>query len=265
MRPIPRPAWMASYLGIIPALISSIRQHPAGVEPTLDSIPQVNGPMLKNQPLSTIIRNMQEDGFRTWGFVVYRCACASDSQWASYLEFLKEAVREYLQFVELETLLWKHLEWTIIEDPPDLDGASKQHVREKFSDWAAARSVERDGPGADDPWLRNRPRFKYCIYVDQRCLDTVDQHETWVEQGAPGPLKNVVCVIIDRTAKPKGRGRNGYPSVEGCVKMDTGWMYTSLGAIPDVYNRLSFEELSEHDYPRPPQVFPLGDPMPFDP
>jgi hypothetical protein len=73
--------------------------------------------MLKDEPLSCIIQHMQEDGFRNWGFVVYRCAYANDSQWESYLEFLKEAVREDLEFFELETLLWKHLKWTIIEDP----------------------------------------------------------------------------------------------------------------------------------------------------
>ncbi|KAJ3464728.1 hypothetical protein MRS44_009514 [Fusarium solani] len=265
MRPIPRPAWMTNYLVTIPAVISSIRQHPPGVDPTLDSIPQLNWAMLKDEPLSCIIQHMQEDGFRNWGFVVYRCAYANDSQWESYLEFLKEAVREDLEFFELETLLWKHLKWTIIEDPEDLDSASKQHVQERFSDWAAARSVERDGPGADDPWLRKRPRFKYCIYVDQRCLDTVDQYQAWVEQGAIGIPKTVVCAILDRTSKPSGRGRDGYPSVEGCTKMDTGWMYTDVSVLSGVYDRLSVEELSKRDYERPPEVWPMGDPMPFEP
>ncbi|KAI8717155.1 hypothetical protein NCS52_00790300 [Fusarium sp. LHS14.1] len=246
MRPIPRPAWMANYLTTIPSVISSIRQHPAGVEPTLQSIPQLNWAMLGDEPLSSIIQHLQDDGFQSWGFVVYRCAYANETQWASYLEFLKEAVRE-----DLET--------------KDLDGASKQHVRERFSDWAAARSVERDGPGADDPWLRKRPRLKYCIYVDQRCLDTVDRYQTWVEQGAIGIPKTVVCAILDRTSKPSGRGRRGYPSVEGCTKMDTGWMYTDVSVLSGVYDRLSVEELSERDYERPPKVWPMGDLMPFEP
>lgn len=114
MWPILRPAWMASYLGTVPPVVSSIRQNPPEAEPTLDSIPQVDEPIIKDQPLSSIIRYMQEDGFHAWGFAVYRCAYVSALQWASYLEFLKEAVREYLEFVELEPLLWKHLERTII-------------------------------------------------------------------------------------------------------------------------------------------------------
>ncbi|KAM0433469.1 hypothetical protein ACHAPT_004349 [Fusarium lateritium] len=262
MRLIPRPAWMVNYMNI-PSIISSIRQHPPGAEPTLESIPQLNWSM-GEEPLSSIIENLQGDEFKSWGFVVYRCVYANYSQWASYLEFLKEAVREDLEFFELETLLWKYLEWTIIEDPSDLDGASKQHVRERFSNWAAARSVERDGPGADDPSLRKRPRFKYCVYVDQLCLDTVDQYKAWAEQGAPGPHKKVICAIIDRTAKPSGRGPKGYPSVEGYTRMDTGWMYTDVSVLSGVYDRLSFEKLSEHDYRRPPEVWPMGDPMPLE-
>lgn len=247
---------MINYAHIIPEVMMSIQGHPRGVEPTLQSIPQVNHTMLKEQPLSSVIRDMQETGFQRWGFVIYRCAYAKNAQWESYLEFIKASVQEELEFDGLYTLLWKYLDWTIIEDRETLDGASKQEVRERFSEWSAARSVERDGPGADEPKVEEAPRFRYCIYIDQKCLDTVDRYEAWAEVGALGGLKFVVCAVLDKDCKPKGRGRRGFPPVEGCTREDTGWMYTHVGNIPSVYNRLSYQELADDDYSRPPKIYP---------
>ncbi|KAJ3542583.1 hypothetical protein NM208_g4014 [Fusarium decemcellulare] len=261
MRPIPKPSW-AAYISIIPDIIASIRMHASGASPTLQSIPQLNTSMMKQEPLSRLIRDMQESDFQRWGFVIYRCAYDNQSQWESYLEFLKAAVRDELQYRELETLLWPLLEWTIVEDEENLDGASKHQVRKKFSQWTTERNTRRDGAGADEPFVEERPRFKYCIYVDQKCLDTVDQYEAWVGAGAGGALKHVVCAILDKDCSLHGRGRRGFPAIEGCVRQDTGWMYMGVDFIPCVYNRLSCEDLAE-DYERPPEVWPSGDAMPL--
>ncbi|KAM5371732.1 hypothetical protein ACJZ2D_007797 [Fusarium nematophilum] len=262
MRPLPKPTWLPKYAGIIPNIIASIRAHSAGVAPTLESIPQLNTSMMMSEPLSSLIRDMQETEFRSWGFVIYRCAYATESQWASYLEFFKAAVRDELEFLELSTLLWPLLEWTIIEDRETLDGASKHQVRRKFSEWTTERCTERDGAGADEAFMERRPRFQFCIYIDQKCLDTVDQYRAWVEAGAEGVRKRVICVVLDKDCKSRGRGRGGFPPIEGCVKQDTGWMYVAVDCIPDVYDRLSFEALAD-DYKRPPKVWPRGDPMPL--
>ncbi|KAF4962297.1 hypothetical protein FSARC_9615 [Fusarium sarcochroum] len=256
MRPIPPPPWLMNYAGKIPSIVTSIRQHPEGVAPTLESIPQLNTSMMKCEPLSSMIRDMQETGFKRWGFVIFRSAYTDESQWKSYIEFFKAAVEDDLKFYEISTLLMPHLEWTIIEDHETLNNASKQEVRERFSQWTAERSVERDGPGAEEPFVEKRPRFQYCIYVDQKCLDTFDQYKAWAESGAEGIMKEVVCVILDKNCKKSGRGSRGFPRVEGCKKEYTGWMYTSVDSISDVYNRLSFEDLADHDYRRPPEVWP---------
>ncbi|KAH7140197.1 hypothetical protein B0J13DRAFT_504247 [Dactylonectria estremocensis] len=257
MRPLPLPEWMCQYYGTIPKIISSIRAHPVGVEPTLESIPQLDLSMMKRQPLSFMIRDMQETGFQEWGFVIYRCAYADNLQWESYLEFFKASVKQQLEAFELSSLLWKYLEWTIIEDPQALDGASKQQIRGEFSHWAIGKT-------STEPKIEETPRFKYCVYVDQKCLDSVDQYETWVETGAEGDLKYVICAILDKDCKLSGRGRRGFPSVEGCVRRDTGWMYVTVECVPSVYSRLSYEELADTDYKRPPGVFPLVDPSTFE-
>ncbi|KAF9766460.1 hypothetical protein IL306_001151 [Fusarium sp. DS 682] len=267
MRPLPPPSWMPGYAGRVTSIITSIRNHPQGVRPTLESIPQINVAMAGGEPLSSLIRDMQRTDFKRWGFVIYRTVYTEDSQsqWENYIEFLKAAVEDKLKFKELFTLLEPHLEWTIIEDRKTLENASKQQVREKFTQWASSdRSVERDGPGAESAFGSGHPRYRYCIYVDQKCLDTFDQYKAWVESGAEGDLKDVVCVILDKDCKPNGQGRRGFTSIEGCSKQYTGWMYTSVECIPNIYNSLFQEPLKEHAYARPPVIFPGDGIMPVD-
>lgn len=180
MRPLPQPHWMPrGYRGEIPRIITSIRELPSGVAPTLDKIPEINHTMIKTEPLSSLIRDMQATGFKRWGFVIFRTVYTEESQrlWESHIEFLRASVEEYLESMELSTLLKPLLEWVFIEDRETLDNATKQHVRESSSEWTSQHSVERDGPGVEDAFQQQTPRFRYCIYVDQKCLDTVAQYE----------------------------------------------------------------------------------------
>jgi hypothetical protein len=255
-----------NYYGEIPSIITSIRQLPEGVSPTLESIPQINRPMLKREPLSGLILDMQETDFKRWGFVIFRTVYTeeSQSQWESYIEFLKASVEDRLEFFELSTLLKPHLEWTIIEDCDTLENASKQHVRERFSEWAFQRSVERDGPRVEEAFQHDFPMFRYCIYVDQKCLDTVTQYEAWAEAGAPGCSKQVVCALIDKRCKSKRQGKGKFRRIEGCSREYTGWQYSSVHTLPSLYDKLSLMGLMEHEYARPPQIFPGDDVMPVD-
>ncbi|KPM46252.1 hypothetical protein AK830_g248 [Neonectria ditissima] len=264
MRPVPLPSWMAEYVSEVPEVISSIRAHPPGVPPAVESIPQINVSMMCSEPLARIIRDIQETGFQHWGFVIYRCAYASNLQWESYLEFFKARLKQDLEHLELDTLPWQYLEWTIIEDPASLDGATKQNVRDHFSNWVAEKAADGSQPDFCKIGICDMARFKYCIYVDQKCLDTVDQYETWVQAGAKGVTKAVVCAILDKDYKPTGRGKRGFQSIEGCVRENTGWMYTEVGCTAGLYDKFSSSRMGEWDYKRPPEVWPLEDPMPFE-
>ncbi|RGP77399.1 hypothetical protein FLONG3_4491 [Fusarium longipes] len=267
MRPLPQPSYMPpAYLGKVPSIITSIRQLPTGVAPTLESIPQFNYVKSYGEPLSTLIKDMQATDFRRWGFVVFRTVYTEESQplWESYIEFLKASVEDSLEFKELSTLLKPLLEWTIIEDRETLDNASKQKVRERFSEWASQCSIERDGPGAEEALRQEFPRFRYCIYIDQKCLDTVAQYEAWAEAGAQGVGPEVVCVLLDKKWNPRGQGRGSYPRIEGCRKSYTGWQYTGVGSLAHIYDKLSKQNLAGYDYKRPPGMFPGNELMPLD-
>ncbi|KAM0073949.1 hypothetical protein ACKRZS_014819 [Fusarium odoratissimum] len=151
-----------------------------------------------------------------------------------------------------------------MEDCETFNNAPKEQVRDQFSQWVSERSIERDGAGADDPLAVYLPRYRYCVYLDQKCLDTVDQYAAWVEAGAEGHKRAVVCVMLDEKCEPRGRGRNGFSSIEGCTKEYTGWIYTGVEGIPSLYNSLFHEELEEQNTPRPPGVMLGRDLMPID-
>ncbi|KAM5514150.1 hypothetical protein FOXYSP1_05117, partial [Fusarium oxysporum f. sp. phaseoli] len=155
-----------------------------------------------------------------------------------------------LKHLELWTPLEPHLEWIIMEDCETLNNAPKEKVHDQFSQWVSERSTERDGARADDPLAK--------------CLDTVDQYAAWVEAGAEGHKRAVVCVMLDEKCESRGRGRNGFPSIEGCTKEYTGWIYTGVEGIPSLYNSLFHEELEEQNTPRPPGVMLGRDLMPID-
>ncbi|GKU02998.1 hypothetical protein FLAG1_05389 [Fusarium langsethiae] len=245
MRPVPRPRWMPpAYHGEIPSIITNIRQLPSGVAPTLENIPQLDHLMIEDDPLSSLVWDMQTTDFKQLGFVIFRTVYTDESQplWGSY----------------------PLLKWTIIEDRETLDNASKQHVRERFSEWASQHSVERDGPGVEEALQQKFPRFRYCIYVDKKCLDTVAKYEAWAEAGAQSVRKKVVCAVLDKNCHRKGEGEGRYRRIEGCSREYTGWQYTSVNCLADLYDRLSKQELSGYDYMRPPMVFPADGPMPVD-
>ncbi|KAF5631191.1 hypothetical protein F52700_6895 [Fusarium sp. NRRL 52700] len=266
MRPLPQPPWMREYRRKVPSIIASIRNHPEGVAPTLESITQIDESLKATEPFapfSSLIRDMQETEFKRWGFVIFRSVYTekSQTQWESYIEFFKATVEDKLKHLELWTLLEPHLNglsWKIakLSTTPRRNRLAIGFFSGLPSDPLG------DGTGAEDPLAVLLPRYRYCIYVDQKCLDTVDQYAACVEAGAEGHERVVACVVLDGKCEPGGRGRNGYPSIEGSTKEYTGWIYTGVEGIPQLYNRLFHEELEEQDAPRPPGVMLSRDIMP---
>lgn len=238
--------------------------------PTLSDIPQIQQHEVQRETLGNMIRDMQVTGFHRWGFVVYRCTYSDDATWDRYVQQMNQAIHDELEFHGRDLLLSKYFEMKVIDDRATLENASKSRVRDHFVQWVEAnQSVDNGGPGTANAFTKRLPMFNYCLYVDQKCLDTVKTHDEWAENDKtnPSPLPDFIkknlkpyvnCVIIQKDCDPEGEGPDGFSNVEGCTKFFPGWMYAEVGTIPTLYDALNTHELADGylGYQRPPLVYP---------
>ncbi|CAH0045718.1 unnamed protein product [Clonostachys solani] len=218
--------------------------------------PQLNRFNLADQPHGHTIHAMQQTGFHTWGFVIYRCTYSDDAAWNRYLAFMHKEIAWSLGVCGTDLLLTQYLDMTVVEDPSTLNNALKAAVRDHFETWVDAnQDQEKGGPGWDNPIAQSIPRFRFCIYVDQKCLDTLQKRVEWEGSSSrSGRSPAVVCAMIDLDCEPGGEGRGGYPDLEGCTREYPGWMYLSLRMIPG-QERLTD---SRGRILRPPEIYPEG-------
>lgn len=240
-------------------------------------------------PMATIAFGMKGSGFHRWGFAVYRTTYDDDDAWERYLEVLKVTARRSLVQQGGDVLLEQYMDcrWTlpakftaksrtqrrhclthisplgpVISDRATLDGASKADVRRHFKSWCAGRSEERDGPGATKKRAGRLPRFKHCLYVDRKCLDTLAKMpEDFCEEPEQRGLEsNVVVVVIDGAFSERAPGpdRGLHPDIEGCTKWYVGWRYEKIDLVNATYLDSHDWPLSHQAYRRPPLIAPFG-------
>lgn len=147
----------------------------------------------------------------------------------------------------------------VISDRATLEGASKAEVRKHFRSWCEARSEERDGPGATGPSTQGLPRFKHCVYVDRKCLDTLAKLPNNY-RGARMELSNMVTVVIDGAfdRRTPGDDEGLYSEIEGCTERYVGWRYEEVEMPVGTYEESHQYPLSHIDYKRPPLISPFG-------
>ncbi|KFA60020.1 hypothetical protein S40285_08764 [Stachybotrys chlorohalonatus IBT 40285] len=229
---------------------------------TLEEHEKITPLNIRDNDLNHIIQGMQQTGFHKWGFVIYRCTYSDDDAWRRYVQYIRDETIRALDFLGVQFLLEKYFDIEVVEDRDQLDGASKPLVKSLFADRAARdRQTEQGGPGTATSFAKMIPRFNYCVYVDQACLDTLLKREEWDREFEQGGHQTeawpfVICAVIDTDCDPEGEGREGYEPVEGCTRYFPGWMYCVVDFLPGLYNRLHFEELTDgyRTYERPPAV-----------
>ncbi|KAK7999645.1 hypothetical protein PG990_012245 [Apiospora arundinis] len=218
-------------------------------------------------PKGAICREMHEAGFEEWGFVIYRCTYGDDEAWNRYMKYFKAAIHDILVSSKYE-FLEAYARWTVVEDEADLQAASKLLVRQRFVEWRNQHCVLRKEPEfwrviphmPEEATLR-LPRFTYCLFVDQDCLDTVDAHAAAKDAGAEDFL--VPCLVaglidgdfVDHSPIDK----YVCPPIEGCTEEYVGWEYIMVKLIPEFYNDYHYEKFeASMDYRRPPLIAPGG-------
>lgn len=217
-------------------------------------------PPAADEPQSRLLRTqraMQENGYPSWGFVVYRGAYGDDVAWNRYLAHLKHEVAQAADSSPSGNAIHNNsggenqqppsqsLEWTVMDDRKNLENASLEAVRQDFALWVSTGGCFIDQPG-------NPPRYTHCVYVDQKCLDTLAPFENWIRLDRHGPIQFLACILIDgqvpvdEQAAATGKG---YP----------GWMYANVGSLPELYETLGQMHLWDPGndvYCMPPWIYP---------
>ncbi|PKX96393.1 uncharacterized protein P174DRAFT_417435 [Aspergillus novofumigatus IBT 16806] len=137
--------------------------------------------------------DLEEDGHRTWGFVMYRCEYKSDSDWD----------------------MMDRLTLTVFDDQATFNGATTSFVREHFKKWAATAPQEEQGTGP-----ANAQRYRCCIQVTDECLDSVIRTSRSTKRGFAN--------LIDASWEPHSpwdgdeRIEDDEEPLEGCTLLDVG-------------------------------------------
>lgn len=205
----------------------------------------------RNSSFGPTAQYMKETGLHTWGFVVYRTSYGNDDGWARYLEYLHKNIHEDLVFNGSDKLLEQYAEWTIVEDK-DLEGATTEQVRSRFLQWRDEHSVSRMNPSFSELSAESLrlPRFTYCLYVDEKCIKTLQPHVDAMitkEQVGWGKVSPLAVVIIDANYD-SSTAPAGYP----------GWVYFAARYLATFYDEAHDEPLSKRDYMFPPKIGPAG-------
>jgi len=211
--------------------------------------------------MGNTIKFMRQTGFHQWGFVIYRAAYANDNLWDRYLAALKDNVRHNLQRNNCDDLLEQYIQWTVFNT--EVDKSTKNDARRHFASWCNENRVEHDVRSA-------LPRFNYCLYIDQKCLETLEAHAQGKsnrnEAGLGPPLPPLVAAIIDVKYSPPRMVltfgcHSSFGPIEGGIGRYVGWEYYDTVYLPLLYDKLHVEPLDEEEtYFRPPGIAPGGNP-----
>ncbi|OCK74385.1 hypothetical protein K432DRAFT_310820 [Lepidopterella palustris CBS 459.81] len=210
----------------------------------------------QNNHADLIERQLEEDGHRTWGFVIYRTTYGNDDEWQEFLARLRYRMEQHFEWCNgldvlgLFTLL-------VIEDPEQLDGASTATVRQRFREWRETAPQLEQREGDEDgreigPGLS--PRYRFAIQVDADSLRSV-VHD------APAPpdedaTKRGWVKLIDASWEPATDERflNAFDPIEGVTEKDVGWMKIPYKNVDEYYVRTRDRNYWPTSYLRPPTI-----------
>ncbi|KAE9573282.1 hypothetical protein CGMCC3_g10646 [Colletotrichum fructicola] len=151
--------------------------------------------------------SMLSTGIHKWGFVIYRCTYDDDELWNRYLAQLKSFCHNQLVEYQRAELLEQYLDWVVIEDRATLNNASRVEVRKHFNQWVSEQNVPMFPTKAYlNIFPIQMPRFRYCLYVDKQCLNTIIQFQEANDSTALflSELPPMAFAIVDRTWTPNG-------------------------------------------------------------
>ena len=139
-----------------------------------------------------------------------------------------------------------------------ISGATSHQVRDHFQSWVPKNLEGRFRPDATDleddvDWIHaaSTPRYEYCLFVDDLCLESVDY---------PGVNSPVVKLLHKNWESPFHLQERNYkapsPFHDGATEYeeeDVGWMYMPLQKYLHKYDLLGKGDWDDQ-YVRPPYI-----------
>ncbi|RAL08483.1 uncharacterized protein BO97DRAFT_408310 [Aspergillus homomorphus CBS 101889] len=204
-----------------------------------------------------IERNMRNDGFRTWGLVLYRCTYASDADWTEFMSRFRHQVRSELESHDGLDLL-DSFALTVVDDRR-FDGATPDTVRTHFNEWAARACVTEQGvPFSRAQWSRTA-RYGLFIMVNEEAMRSVldippEDLDGYNQTG-------FVILVNGRRDAERWDGEDAEPLEDdfeplyGCTEEDVGWMRVRYGEAQVTGSaRMESGFNWEREYRRPPEI-----------
>lgn len=135
-------------------------------------------------------RQLQQDGHKVWGWVIYRCTYGSDEHWAAFMECLRRNTHDALERMNGLDML-ESLHYQVVADRDLFDGAHPSNVLEHFAQWTVTAPMRDQGVEARQ--FETSKRYHYCIHVDEEALYSILAES----DGISGPgFVNLVCLNI---------------------------------------------------------------------
>ncbi|CAG9989194.1 unnamed protein product [Clonostachys byssicola] len=197
-----------------------------------------------------------------WGLVVYRGSYNNDEAWERMLVQIRRDVDTALELAGQQELAKRH-DLVIVDDRSRFDGAGPDQIRHHFTDWAVGELQRNWSPGTQIPskgallsatgimdyLYQCGPRYNFCLFVDDTCLESLDR------------MAMPVVKLISRRWTQGGERQQGSdddetPGWEGGVTNnefeDVGWVYVHMCDYVDVQSQLEESDDWVDVYVRPP-------------
>lgn len=188
----------------------------------------------------TIEAQLQEDGHKTWGWIIYRCTYESETEWQAFMTRLRFYINDTLeQHNGLDIL--DSLNYHVFEDRALFDGAHPSAVREHFRKWTTMAPQQEQGTEAD-----RSQRYNYCIHVDQAALQLILSGPAPPEDDLGNGFVNLICLNVLGGMRPE--------HTEGRDKRDHCWMRITYQDYVVWYSLLRKQATWFTVYRVPPEV-----------
>ncbi|KAJ5248570.1 hypothetical protein N7468_000021 [Penicillium chermesinum] len=204
-------------------------------------------------------RLLQKDGFKTWGFVIYRCTYANNHDWQKFLDLYYSEAKSTLELYRGLDLL-DDFAPTVIEDP-SFEGATTRELREHFKTWAQVavfREQNITALQASGSYF-STGRYRFFIMVDQESLESVlnapDRNKVGMAFVRLVNAEWEPQVLDEDEIEALGGPPEEFEPLEGCTLEDVGWMKIPFDE-PGVSGFVRMRDPNQWDryYSRPPKI-----------